>query len=114
MNVQQCNFAATCRRAKVVNGSMLVAGCREVSGEGQDAVLDLNEHVSNVEGNLLCTPSAGGFVGTCSKARIVRQSVLSANCLDTAGDRSPTALDLNECVANIDGSLQWCGLDSGG
>ena len=97
----------------MVNESILVAACKEVSGQGQDAMLDLNEHISNVEGNLLCTPSVGGFVDTCGNAKIVRTSILSTRCLDTSGERTPTSLDLNECIANIDGSLQWCGLDSG-
>ena len=110
----QCNFGITCRKPRIVGESILTSNCKEVGGDPQESILDLNEHVSNVEGNLLCTPSVGGFVDTCGKAKIVRTSILSAMCLDTTGERTPTALDLNECVANIDGSLQWCGLDSGG
>ncbi|KAJ3047183.1 hypothetical protein HK097_000159 [Rhizophlyctis rosea] len=35
-------------------------------------------------------------------------ATLVARCYDSNGKEQPSTLDLNKCIANIDGELRWC------
>ncbi|KAH6557002.1 hypothetical protein KP509_1Z070400 [Ceratopteris richardii] len=103
--VHACNYAASCGD-ETLSGTTLSASCADISGNPVTSSLDLNDKISNNDGQLVC-PGAD-FAASCSNIGLSGGHTLVANCKDVNGAVIQTSLDLNNCISNNDGYLQFC------
>ena len=107
---KQCNggFSDSCTDIHLVSGmSTLEASCADEDYSYQSSRLSLNERIGNINGMLVCASDQGQFSLTCTDVSLLGTSQLSAQCLDTSSIYQSTSLDLNSCVQNSNGNLNW-------
>ncbi|CAK9195729.1 unnamed protein product [Sphagnum troendelagicum] len=100
------NFLASCNGISI-SGSILAAICGDGHGSSHFTELDLNSHLSNVNGVL---KPGSGYIDTCTSEGGSQEGssfFIFAQCSQEDGDRVPTFFDVNNNVANIFGTLEW-------
>jgi hypothetical protein len=101
------NFAASCDLITICEGK-LSALCKTRNGIVVPAMLDLNSHIGNDDGELV----AGGenYIETCDPGEYGPKSsgfFIHADCKKKNGNVIDTSLDINKNVGNVDGILEW-------
>ncbi|KAH7422516.1 hypothetical protein KP509_12G011300 [Ceratopteris richardii] len=103
--VHACNYAASCAD-ETLSGTTLTASCANIGGNPVLSSVNLDAKVSNNDGQLIC-PGAD-FSASCSNIGLSGGHTLVANCKNVNGALVQTSLDLNNCISNNDGTLQFC------
>ena len=67
--------------------------------------IDLNPVIENVDGQLEWQPA--NFIETCDYAQLASPSIMIAECKTRSQELVPTFVDLDEHIANIDGTLMF-------
>ncbi|MDJ0737175.1 MAG: CVNH domain-containing protein [Nostocaceae cyanobacterium] len=98
------DFSQTCYNSQV-NGSVLSAICRRINGSYNDTSINLNPGIENVDGQLKWQPS--NFIATCRNTGLTGPSVMSAECKTRAQRWVSTSINLDDHIANIDGTLMY-------
>lgn len=89
-----------------ISGSVLTSTCYRADGSTLNtSSLDLNPYIENVDGFLVWQPS--NFIETCSFTTIIGSSTLVTNCKSRDQALQHTEIDLNEHIANINGTLTY-------
>jgi CVNH domain len=89
-----------------LHNAVLGAQCRNENGDFVGSTLDLNRYLSNLNGefHFKSNPFATGFVHG-AKNITLDGAVLSASLPNDRGSLSSAFLNLNFCVANVNGKL---------
>ncbi|MEQ9482481.1 mannose-binding lectin [Coleofasciculus sp. F4-SAH-05] len=98
------DFSQSCYGANV-SGSTLSAVCRTMSGSYKDTSIELNPVIENVDGQLTWQPS--NFIQTCRYTSLVTPSLMFAECKTRDQRWVATDIDLDQHIANIDGTLKY-------
>lgn len=99
------DFSMTCYDTHT-SGSTLTSTCYKADGRTpQTSSIDLNKHIANIDGTLKWQPS--NFIETCRYASIERSSTLTAQCKTRDQRWVSTKIDLDDHIANIDGTLKY-------
>ncbi|WP_017651877.1 CVNH domain-containing protein [Fortiea contorta] len=99
-------FSQTCSNVSV-NGSALSANCQRANGYTTSKTsIDLNRYVGNIDGTLKWGDSR--FSLTCQQVGLAGKNRLRAEC-ERSDQRSylGSYINLDEHIANIDGSLKF-------
>ncbi|WP_413199084.1 CVNH domain-containing protein [Nostoc piscinale] len=98
-------FSLTCRDTSI-RGSVLTSTCERASGGVYTtSSINLNPEVENVNGSLKWQP--GNFIETCRSTQVVGSRLLSAQCKTRAQQWVSTTINLDDHIANIDGTLKY-------
>ncbi|MBD2493776.1 CVNH domain-containing protein [Nostoc sp. FACHB-280] len=98
-------FSLTCRDTSI-QGSVLTSTCERASGGVYNtSSINLNRVVENVDGSLKWQPS--NFIETCRSTQVVASRLLSAQCKTRAQQWVSTTINLDDHIANIDGTLRF-------
>jgi len=100
------NFVASCNGISI-SGSILSATCGDGHGSSHFTELDLNPHLSNVNGIL---EPGSDYIATCTSQGGSQEGssfLIFAECRQENGNVVPTFFDVNQNVANIFGTLEW-------
>ncbi|MBH8563792.1 CVNH domain-containing protein [Nostoc sp. CENA67] len=98
-------FSQTCRNSSI-QGSVLTSTCeRAVGGVYNTSSIDLNPVIENVDGGLKWQPS--NFIETCRNTKLAGSSELAAECKTRAQQFVSTSINLDDHIANIDGTLKY-------
>jgi hypothetical protein len=92
---------------ELVDGSTLAAVCRAMDESSVATTIDLNERLSNDDGQLLCNEGGSDYTASCTDASLTA-TTLRANCKNSVAAFVSTSTDLNNCISNNDGHLAWC------
>ncbi|KAH7422534.1 hypothetical protein KP509_12G013100 [Ceratopteris richardii] len=103
--VHACNFAASCG-GETLSRTTLTASCPGVDGNPVTSSIDLNSKISNSNGKLVCP--GNDFAASCSNIGLSGGHTLLANCKDENGNVIQMSLDLNDCISNSNGHLEFC------
>ncbi|PPR01774.1 hypothetical protein CVT24_001814 [Panaeolus cyanescens] len=99
------SFSETSTNARLDDNGVLYAECQNDEGEVNTSTLNLNDYIGVINGEF--TFAKGGYV-SYTAGRVVEGSILKADVTDeNTGAASSQELDLDLCVANIDGVLQF-------
>ena len=98
------NFSQSCYDS-FIDGSVLSSTCRRINGSYMPTSIDLNPVIENVDGELEWQPS--NFIETCDYAQLASPSIMIAECKTRSQELVPTFVDLDEHIANIDGTLMF-------
>jgi hypothetical protein len=106
-------FSLTCDNEKIeIDGSTLSASCEKRNGDSQQTSIDLNRYIGNLDGTLSWGDK--DFSKTCKNIGLAqllstKQLILVADCQPAVGgdSYSPTEIDLDAHLANIDGTLKY-------
>lgn len=103
------SYALTCRNLSIL-GSALTAQCKTINGTWQQtalqdfAVICAAGSISNINGNLTCTPSGalpgGSYQQTCRDAWVIDGNTLNAQCQTMSGAWSSAQLQGSAGCAN--------------
>jgi hypothetical protein len=98
-------FSKTCNNT-VIKGSVLTSTCeRAQGGVYKTTSFDLNPVIENVDGTLEWQPS--NFIETCRNTKLSGPSELTAECKTRAQQFVSTRINLDDHIANIDGTLKY-------
>ena len=100
------NFSQSCYNSSV-SGSVLSSTCRRINGSYNHTSINLNRYIENVDGGL--TWQYGNFSQTCDGTGLYTPSVMASECKTRAGNFVPSSIDLDQHIANIDGTLKYEG-----
>ncbi|KAH7286314.1 hypothetical protein KP509_32G000600 [Ceratopteris richardii] len=106
----QCDFSYSCKDV-TVTGNFLAADCLNSDGAYDRSSLNMNDMIGNSNGRLVFPGTS--FRNSCLSVEINDGHTLTASCKGTDGQYHPTSLDLNSCVYNADGMLDFCGYGVG-
>lgn len=98
------DFSQTCRNASI-SGSTLSASCEKANGGYQDTKIDLNPNIGNVDGSLSWADQ--NFIQTCRSISLSGGSTLKAECKRRDQSWTNASINLDNHIANIDGSLRY-------
>jgi hypothetical protein len=107
----QGDFTQTCRRIDLRRGSFLDAVCQSVSGRPSRTGIDLNEYITNDNGNLRWQRN-GNFIlssRNCEVSRFRGDTILRCDTQRRNGSWASSSLNLDERIANINGTLRYQG-----
>jgi len=92
-----------------LNGSELSAQCRNEHGQYVHSTIDLNHYLSNRNGEFYwkSTILGTGFVTSAKDISLADGAVLTASLQNNNGVFIPAYLNLNFCIANINGKLTF-------
>lgn len=98
------DFSQTCYGSSISNAT-LSSTCAKADGYTQSSTsIDLNSIVENVDGVLKFQPD--NFAETCRGISLSGGSNLTAECKRRNQSWNSTSLDLDNCIANINGVLK--------
>jgi len=98
-------FSKSCS-SSVIEGSVLTSTCQTTHyPDTKTTSLDLNPFIENVDGTLKWQP--GRFNSTCTSTQLSGPSTLSARCHMRDQSLHDTTIDLDDHVANINGTLTY-------
>jgi len=106
------NFSLSCSNLTLANSSVLRANCRRADGStNSGASINLNDYITNSNGNLAYVGAAGDFSASCSNINLdPRTAVLRANCRRANGStNSGASINLNDDITNNNGNLRYVG-----
>ena len=98
------NFSQSCYDS-VIDGSVLYSTCQRMNGSYKPTSTDLNRVIENIDGSLKWQPA--NFIQTCKNTQLVSPSVMSAECKTRDQRFVGTQIDLDDHIANIDGTLKY-------
>ncbi|MDY6784694.1 MAG: CVNH domain-containing protein [Cyanobacteriota bacterium] len=98
------NFSQSCSNSSI-QGSTLSSTCRTMNGSYKDTSINLNSSIENVDGSLVWQPD--NFIETCRNTTLASSSVMTAECKTRDQRFVSTAINLDEHIANIDGTLKY-------
>ncbi len=98
------DFSLSCFDSSV-DGSTLVSQCRRINGSIQPTSINLNPFIENVNGDLLWQPD--NFIATCFDTELEGGFLLTGKCKRRDQSINYTEIDLDEHIANIDGTLTF-------
>ena len=106
---KQCtgSFTGSCSNIQLLDSTTLQASCSIDYDSESDSQLNLDEHISNQNGTLVCTSGQGSFSLSCTGVTLLGMSQLSAQCRDMSSFVQSASLDLDVCVQNSNGKLSW-------
>ena len=90
----------------VLDGSVLKAKCKDLNGVFQPSAIDLNSYIANHEGKLDWA-LGGNFAASSSNLQFNGASTLQALCRTSSGSEVPASINLDDCIANVDGHLMF-------
>ena len=90
----------------VLNGSVLMAMCKDFKGVFQSSAIDLNSYIGNHEGQLDWA-LGGNFAASSSNLQFNGASTLQAMCRTSSGFEVLASINLDDCITNIDGHLMF-------
>lgn len=103
------NFSHSCSNIRLEPGSIwLHASCASAAGASVDTRIDLNNHLGNNNGGL--TWWSGGAYATCAFGNVFAfrgDMGLDAQCRDVGGALHFTSVNLDQCIANRNGTLVY-------
>jgi len=103
------NFSHSCTSIHLEPGSIwLHASCANAAGSQVDTRIDLNNHLGNNNGTLTWW-SAAAFA-TCSFGSVFAfhgDVGIDAQCRDVGGASRYSAVNLDQCIANRNGTLVY-------
>lgn len=76
-----------------------------MNGSYKDTSINLNSSIENVDGSLVWQPD--NFIETCRNTTLASSSVMTAECKTRDQRFVSTAINLDEHIANIDGTLKY-------
>lgn len=97
-------FSQTCYNSSI-QGSVLTSTCERANGGYNNSSIDLNPIIENVDGTLKWQPS--NFIETCKNTKLAGSSQLAAECKTRAQQFVSTNINLDDHIANIDGTLKY-------
>jgi CVNH domain len=97
-------FSASCHSLSLEGKSKLSALCRNERGEFCASTLDLNHYLSNCNGEFYWKYLGTGFADSAKDVRL-DGAVLLASLPSDHGVLTPAHLNLNFCIANVNGKL---------
>lgn len=98
-------FSQSCADTSI-SGSVLTATCYRADGSTlKTSSIDLNSYIENVDGFLVWQPS--NFIASCDSTIVAGSNTLAAQCKSRDQALQYTEVDLNEHIANIDGTLTY-------
>nr|AID56664.1 cyanovirin-N mutant 1 protein [synthetic construct]AID56665.1 cyanovirin-N mutant 2 protein [synthetic construct] len=97
-------FSQTCYNS-AIQGSVLTSTCERTNGGYNTSSIDLNSVIENVDGSLKWQPS--NFIETCRNTQLAGSSELAAECKTRAQQFVSTKINLDDHIANIDGTLKY-------
>ncbi len=106
-------FSPTCDNEKIeIDGSTLSASCEKRNGDSQETSIDLARYIGNLDGKLSWGDK--DFSKTCKNINLAqllstKQLIIVAECQPAVGgdSYSPTEIELDAHIANIDGTLKY-------
>jgi hypothetical protein len=104
VHLMKGQFSKTCKDIRV-SGSKLSASCKKVNGTYNETSIDLNPYIENVDGKLKWQPK--NFIVTCKDTAVSDGNKLKAECKTRKQEFVPTAINLDDHIANIDGNLRY-------
>jgi hypothetical protein len=97
-------FSQTCKDIQV-SGSKLSASCKDENGRYNQTSIDLSPYIDNVDGTLKWQPK--NFIITCKDTAVSNGNKLKAECKTRKQEFVPTAINLDDHIANINGHLRY-------
>jgi len=76
----------------------------KLNGVFQSSAIDLDSYIANHEGQLDWA-LGGNFVASSSNLQFNGASTLQALCRTSSGSEVPASINLDDCIANVDGHL---------
>ena len=99
------NFRASSRHVRLEGHCTLVAECADAGGNHHRSSLDLNDCLTNRNGQLRWR-RGGNFAASSRHFRLVDdENVLECECAEANGDWVHNRMDLNQRISNNDGHL---------
>ncbi len=99
------SFSLTCYDTSI-DHSVLTSTCERAEGGVYETTsIDLNPIIENVDGELTWQP--GDFILTCRGTDLIGSSQLVADCKTRDQRWVSTSIDLDDHIANIDGTLEY-------
>ncbi len=98
------DFSQSCFDTNI-SGSTLSSTCRRMNGSYMSTSIDLNPVIENIDGQLEWQPA--NFIETCYDTQLVGPSYMSAECKTRSQELVPTFVNLDDHIANIDGTLKY-------
>ncbi|GGA24358.1 hypothetical protein CYANOKiyG1_39950 [Okeania sp. KiyG1] len=98
------DFSQSCYDSGI-SGSTLFSTCRTISGYLNPTQINLNPYIENVDGSLMWQP--GNFIQTCRYTQLSGPSFLVGECKTRDQVWVPAGINLDEHIANIDGTLKY-------
>ena len=99
------DFSQTCYNTSI-SGSTLTSTCYRADGRTPNtSSIDLNEYVENVDGSFKWQPS--NFFETCRGLSLEGVSIMTAECKTRDQRWNSTEIDLDDHIANMDGTLRY-------
>jgi len=109
------DFSLSCSNLNLASSSktaVLRANCRRVDGSiDSGASINLNDYITNSNGNLAYVGAGGDFSASCSNINLdPKTGVLKANCRRADGrTNSGASINLNDDITNDNGNLRYVG-----
>ncbi|KAL2644582.1 hypothetical protein R1flu_012169 [Riccia fluitans] len=105
---QQCGgFITSCKEPFDHSQGFLQGTCKTDKGRWVVTSIDLDPHISNVNGNMVL---GNGYKKTCQDFGYARSStsfIAAANCTKFDGKLRRTGFDVNTRISNQNGRLNW-------
>ncbi|AFY32648.1 CVNH domain-containing protein [Calothrix sp. PCC 7507] len=98
------DFSRTCQGIRI-DGSTLTAACQRANGSTRFTSMDLNQHIGNIDGTLEWGDSR--FSLTCDEVGLAGRNRLRAECRRRDQSSLGSYINLDEHIANIDGTLKF-------
>ena len=98
------SFSSSCHTISLQPPAHLHALCRRPTGEFVPSSIDLNRYLANRNGEFYWRHVGRGFVSTAQDIRL-DGAVLCASLLDDRDQPVSAHLNLNFCIANVEGRL---------
>jgi hypothetical protein len=112
------NFSGSCKNLRLNATSLsktatLAADCKEKNGSYLNSQMNLNDIITNNHGSLQWgRPGSADFQQSCS-GDALSGSRLASSCVESAGVKKSTQIDLNEKITNATGKLTYIDDQSG-
>ena len=100
------SFSLTSNNIRL-EGPILHATCQRSDGLTYDAILNLNDCIANVDGNLIWR-DGGNFMATSQNVTL-DGTILRCSCQTMDGIYVNSWINLDTGVANMEGSLKFTG-----
>ncbi len=99
------DFSRSCYNSEI-SGSILSSTCKKADGYTRNQTqINLNEYIENVDGSLVWQPA--NFIETCRYTELSGPSVLVGECKTRAQRWVPVKINLDDHIANINGTLKY-------
>jgi CVNH domain len=101
------DFTKTCSNITINDNGLLMADCRTENGEIAEVSYNLNDRVGNEDGRLLWGGGRFSETSHCKLHYYTETTTLQCDTQKRDGSRASSSLNLDERIANINGSLRY-------